>query len=122
MWEGADMDEKSLERLERIARNLPIYPGTLHQGMVDTGDGRVYIAMGRGVGSEYPPVAWHGVYAIEYGHAKGFARLGEAHGKLTLKQAQRYFLRDATFFIEEFKKREMNDESYRMGKDYGAKT
>lgn len=115
------MDEKSVERLERIARNLPIYPGTLHQGVVETPDGRIYIALGRGVGHEYPPVSWHGVYAIEYGHARGFARLGEAHGKLTLKQAQQYFLNDADFFIQEFKKRDMHDESYRMGEDYGRK-
>ena len=116
------MDDGAIRRLERIARNLPIYPGTLRQGAVETKDGRIYIALGRGVGSEYPPVAWHGVYAIEYGHDMGFARLGEAHGKLTLKQARQYFLDDADWFVQEFKKRDMHDESYRMGKDYGKKT
>ena len=115
------MDDAAIQRLERIARNLPIYPGTLHQGVVETADGRVYIALGRGVGAEYPPVAWHGVYAIEYGHAMGFARLGETSGRLTLKQARQYFLNDADFFMQEFKKRDMHDESYRMGKDYGKR-
>lgn len=108
------MDTAALERLERIARNLPVMPGTMHLGKVETALGPVYLALGRGTGTTYLPIAWYGVYAFDYGGHKGMGRLAEVSGRLSLKQAQQQLLDDAFWFMQEMEKRHMNDQSYRL--------
>jgi len=108
------MESPSLVRLERIARNLPILPGTLHMGKVETAWGTVYIALGKGPGYNYQPMAWHGVYAFDYGGQKGMGRLGEASGSLTLQEAQQEFLNDAVWFQQAMHERDMHDESFKL--------
>ena len=108
------MDTASLSRLESIARNLPIWPGTLHMGMVETPRAMVYIALGRGTGANYPPVAWHGIYAFDYGHQKGIGRLAEVSGRLTLREAQRELLADACWMLEAFGEHGLLDPSYKL--------
>ena len=108
------MDTASLVRLERIARNLPIMRGTMHMGKVETILGTVYIALGKGSGFNFPPIAWHGVYAFDYGGEKGMGRLGEAAGTLTLQEARQHFLDDAVWFMQRMHERGMQDQSFKL--------
>jgi hypothetical protein len=106
------MEAKGLEALERIAGNLPVTD--LTKGTIETKRGRVWIALGRGPGIEFEGMAWHGVYAIEYGGEQGLARTGECDGELTLEEAQQQFLDDACWFMAQFDKRHMLDESFTL--------
>ncbi len=108
------METASLVRLERVARNLPIFPGSLHMGRVETAFGRIYLAIGRGMSETYPPVAWHGVYGFDYGGDKGVGRVGEVRGDLSLREAQQEFVDDALWFMRAMHEREMHDPSFRL--------
>ena len=108
------METPSLVRLERVARNLPIWPGTLHMGKVETQWGTVYLAIGRGNGHTFPPVAWHGVYGFDYGGQKGMGRIGEIAGNLSLREAQQHFLDDACWFLQAMHERQMHDSSFKL--------
>ena len=110
------MEAVEFERLERIAKNLPVWPGTLTYGHVETELGPVYIALGRGYSAEpqFKPICWHGVYAINYGEIKGMCRPGQVNGGATLAQAQQAFLDDAFWFLEQLSERQMNDRSYSL--------
>ena len=83
-------------------------------GKVETPYGYVYIALGKGVGINFPGMSWHGLYGFDYGHEKGMGRLGEVSGELTMMSAQQEFLDDALFLMAEFHKRGMLDPSYRL--------
>ena len=110
------MEILEFSRLERIARNLPCWPGTLNLGRVDTDLGPIYIALGRGYSSEpdLKPVCWHGVYAIHYGAIKGMCRPAQVQGHLSLRQAQEVLALDALWYLEMLASRDMNDESFSL--------
>jgi len=106
------MEAAGLIRLERIAGNLPAQD--MEYGSAETKLGKVYIALGRGPGIEFPGIAWHGVYAFEYGDGHGTARTGECAGELTLKEARQQFVDDAAWFMSQFKSRDMLEDSFRF--------
>ena len=110
------MEAAEFVRLERIAKNLPVWPGTLKLGYVETEHGPVYMAVGRGHTKEpgFGPVCWHGVYAINYGEIKGMARTAQIPGKVSLKEAQEVLVNDAFWFLEQMALRQMNDRSYNL--------
>ena len=110
------MEAAAFDRLERIARNLPCWPGTTKYGQVETAYGPVYMAVGRGATKTpgFGPVAWHGVYAINYGEIKGMARSAEIPGNATLEQARQALLDDALWFLEQMALRDMNDRSFSL--------
>ena len=110
------MEALEFARLERIARNLPVWPGTMTYGQVVTELGPVYIALGRGYGQdEFAPICWHGIYAINYGEIKGMCRPGQVPGSASRAAAQQAFLDDAMWFLEQMDARAMNDRSYNLG-------
>ena len=113
------MESPEFERLERIARNLPCFPGTLKLMTVQTEYGPVFMAVGKGWASDiktFGPTSWHGLYAFNYGAVKGICRPMEANGDATEKEAEQSMLNDAVWWMEEFAQRDMNDPSYKLGK------
>ena len=110
------MEALEFERLERIARNLPVWKGTLKLTTVQTEFGPVYMAFGKGYssGSEFGPVSWHGVYAINYGQIKGMCRPCEANGDATEQAMQQSMLDDAVWFMRHMADRDMNAPDYKL--------
>lgn len=110
------MDGEILAKLERIAHRLPCWPGTLQLGRVDSPQGIVYLACGRGYSTEasFGQISWHGLWASHYGGAKGIGRTGEFSGSLDLRQARQHLLDDALWMLGMMADRDMHDPSYRL--------
>ena len=105
------IDSQSIERLERIARNLPVQG--LDYVKVPTDWGLIYIALGRGPG-ELTPISWLGVYAIRYGGHKLMAQIGEVRGDQSQKVALEEFVRQGVFMYQHMEPRDMLDEGYSL--------
>jgi hypothetical protein len=107
------VETKSLEVLERVAKNLPCFD-KLDYTITETQLGDVYVALARGWGVDFPGIAWHGVYAFQYGDDMATARTGEADGELTIEEARRQFIDDAAWFLAQYDKRDMLDPSFKF--------
>ena len=106
------IDTDTIEKLERIAGNLPVQ--SLDYVKVPTKWGLIYIAIGRGPG-ELSPISWLGVYGIRYGGSKMIAQIGEVRGDLPKNTALEEFVKQAAFNYSIMEPRDMLDESYSLG-------
>lgn len=106
------IDTDTIEKLERIAGNLPVKG--LDYVKVPTDWGLIYIALGRGPG-ELSPISWLGVYGIRYGGYKMMAQVGEVRGDQSKKAALEEFVKQGAWMYAHMEPRDMLDESYSLG-------
>lgn len=79
------MEGKALERITRIAQNLPVPRTTFKR--TTTPEGEVYYAYGKGLN-------WHGVYGFD-GPGGPIARVGSGPRTLTEKQIEETLIIEA---------------------------
>lgn len=95
------MESVELERLERIARNLPIV-SPLEMGHADTDLGVVYMAWGRDGAGRY-----HGVWGC-----RGVARTVQFNDLATPETIKQLLMDDAYWFTKEQHKRGMLEKGF----------
>lgn len=91
------METQNLEKLERVANNLPVLPGTLRHRFASTPSGDIYVAFGRAADQQ-----WHGVLCFSWG--KRQVAVTSEHGwALNEEQVQRrmldYAVANAKMFV-----------------------